>query len=303
MISYVNLYLLSHESESKSPNTIRWHRQSLAIFSNWLIAEQQPLQPSEWHPALLRQYFVYLQSHGWSGWTVRNRASSVRAFCRWLFDEELVEANIAERVKPPKRPQLINQPFTDDEIRRLLQAAKENKRVGLRDVALLLFLFDTGVRLGELVRITESDLFVQEGIAIVVGKGSKERKVFFSKQSAQALLKYDVAKRKSSCETFFQTEEGRPLSPQGVRQLLNRLKITSGVDDVHPHKFRRTFATSYLRNGGDSLMLQRTLGHTSLAMVNHYVSLVTDDLKRTHELVSPVDRLLARERCKPPHRA
>jgi site-specific recombinase XerD len=244
---------------------------------------------------MLREYFVFLQTQGWTGWTVRNRASSVRAFCKWLYDEQMVETNIAERATLPKRAQVIKKPFTDDEMVRLLDNARNYKRTGVRDYAILLFLFDTGVRIAELTGLHEASFFFKERTAVVLGKGNKERMVFFSKLTAQALLKYDATRRNSECSTFFQTEEGTPLSAQGIRMILARLQKSTGIEEVHPHKFRRTFATSYLRNGGDSLMLQRSLGHTTLMMVNHYVSLVTDDLRRTHERVSPVDQLMKRQ--------
>ncbi len=292
MEKFVELYILYHESTGRSPRTIAWHRSALTVFSNWLTSEQKPIDPAAWDSKLLREYFVYLQSQGWTGWTVRNRASSVRAFCRWLFEEQLLKTNIVERAKLPKRPLLLKKPFTDEEVLKLLKAAKEYKRTGIRDYAILLLLLDTGVRIAELTSLQDSCIFFQERTAMVLGKGNKERMVFFSQLTAHALLKYDAAKRHSGCATFFQTEDGTSLSAQGVRMMLMRLKRVTGLPEVHPHKFRHTFATSYLRNGGDALMLQRSLGHTTLTMTNHYVSLVTDDLRRSHEQVSPVDRLL-----------
>ena len=132
-------------------------------------------------------------------------------------------------------------------------------------------------------------------IAKLFGKGRKERYVPFSAPTAKAMRRYSLRERRGTSDRFFESEEGRPLTPSGLYQVCKRLSAGAGVK-VAPHKCRHTFGIAYLRNGGSVFALQKTLGHTSLDTTLRYAALVTDDLVNEHREHSPVAALLARPR-------
>jgi integrase/recombinase XerD len=197
-------------------------------------------------------------------------------------------------VAHPKTPMLVKDALTTDDARRLIDAAKADKRNGMRDTAIILFLLDTGCRAAEVVGLKNADILWAQRMAKVYGKGDKERVVFFSAETMRAMKKYAMRDRRAECDRFFQTEEGRSLTPSGLLHVTKRVGQRAQVTNVHPHRFRHTFALTFLRQGGNVLALQRLLGHTTLAMTQRHVAMVSDDLAREHSEHSPVMAMLGR---------
>ena len=290
-------YLVSLQAEGKTPHTIRWHRQSLKQFVAWLDASDHPGAPDRWTAPMLRSYVVFHQERTTprgtplSGSALNSLVRSLRAFCTWLRDEELVERDLFARVSVPRAPRLVKETLSPDEARRLLAVARRPGRNSLRDEALLLFLLDTGARANEVCTLGTAGIDWERGIAKLFGKGRKERYVPFSAPTAKAMRRYAAKARRGNSDRFFETEEGWPLTPSGLGQILKRLGARAGVH-VGPHKCRHTFGISYLRSGGSVFALQKLLGHSSLDTTLRYAALVTDDLVNEHRDHSPVACLL-----------
>lgn len=176
----------------------------------------------------------------------------------------------------------------------LLKAAQSEKRNGVRNLALLHVMLDSGLRASEICAMQPHDVLWEQRLFKVLGKGGKERVVPFSHETGTALRRYLISgeRREERAITFFQTEEGWALTPHGLHHIVKKVAADADVQDVHPHRLRHTFALTYLRNGGNALALQRLLGHSTLAMTNQYVAMVTDDLQRDHDRCSPVAGLL-----------
>jgi site-specific recombinase XerD len=208
-----------------------------------------------------------------------------KTFARFCNDAGwLAEADILT-LAGPTMPQREPETFTADEERRLLAAARTP-----RDRFLVELLMATGVRLREVCALTVDDVMdTPQGPLLKVrqGKGRKDRgipldtgKRRFSRR-LQAYIR-EVRPTDTQRRELFLTsrKDGRdygPLRPHGVYQVLHRLDQATGIH-THPHKFRHTFATRALAAGVDSLVLQRALGHTSLAMVNRYVTFASGDM-------------------------
>jgi integrase/recombinase XerD len=163
-----------------------------------------------------------------------------------------------------------------------------------RDRAIILVLFDTGLRASELCAITIGDVNIDRSNIKVVGKGSKERVVFFGRRTAKALWRYLVLQLASSKpdDTLFSVgnpDDFRSMSRCVLRTLLKRIGERAGVPNVYPHRFRHTFAINYLRNGGDLFTLQELLGHSNLEMVRRYARIAQIDCANAHQQASPVD--------------
>ncbi len=303
--AYVEAFLFARKVDGVTAKTLDWHSGSLRLFGEWLTEYGHSLDPDQWDGDLLKGYVAYLQSRTirrggkpgatLAGGTVTNYVQSLLAFCRWLFEEDYVKANPGAKVKKPKAPQLVKDVFTDDELKRMIETARGEKRNGLRNAAIILVLTDTGIRVAELCGIEADDILWNQSLVRVFGKGQKERIVPFGPGTSNAMRKYQIKGRGTHPGYFFLSEEERKLTTTGVSTILRRLGDRAGVEGVHPHKFRRTFATSFLRNGGDVLTLQRIMGHTTLAMTQRYLSMVNDDLSREHAKASPVNALLKRK--------
>jgi len=194
--------------------------------------------------------------------------------------------------------------FTETEIKRLLfgcefsaEAETKGNRRGFkmrrptakRDKALVLFLLDTGLRVSEVARMNIEDVNLETGECLVApwgsGQKTKPRAVYLGQSARRALWLY-LAKR----DRYDDKESLFDLPISSIRSFLWRLGERVKVPNVHPHKFRHTFAIMYLRNGGDVFTLQRLLGHSTLDMVRHYLDLADADSENAHRKASPVDR-------------
>ncbi|CAM3817440.1 hypothetical protein DESA109040_22055 [Deinococcus saxicola] len=176
----------------------------------------------------------------------------------------------------------------------LLKAAR-NSDQPLRDTAMLLTFFDTGIRLGELIGLRVGDLQPDRGLLRVIGKGDQERSVPIGTRAFAAVNAYMMRERRPrpGVRHLFLNRRGQQMTYSAVSIRLARFSVTLGLprEDTTPHTFRRGFAVEFLRNGGDVFTLQQILGHSSLEMTRRYVNFLDEDLKTAHLRFSPGDRL------------
>ncbi len=230
---------------------------------------------------------------------VDNYWKALRSFFRWAHKNGLIDKNPASDLPRLKffTPEI--QPFTEEEIKRLLKAAEfaraqrngkivlMRRKTAKRNIALILLMLDTGLRLGEIGRLKVADIRL-DALEIYVspygtGKKTKSRIVPISKKTSLALWHYLSQNKIDPRQPLFQ------LSLSSIRSLLQQLGKSAAVPHVHPHRFRHTFAIEYLRNGGDIFTLQRILGHSSLEMVRRYLNIAQTDIQAAHRRASPVD--------------
>jgi integrase/recombinase XerD len=229
----------------------------------------------------------------------KNAYICLSSFWTYLVNEGYCKENILRRVEKPRAIVRAIIPFSKDEIVRLIKvldyASESNpsdraafimkRPTAKRDFALVLFLLDTGVRASELCTAKINNIrgeYVQ-----VIGKGSKEREVCMSERTQQVLNEY-LTDRQIPGEYIFMGLHGELMDRVALGHLLRRLSVRSKVMGMHPHRFRHTFATEYLRNGGDPYTLQKLLGHSTLTMVMRYLTLARDDISAAHKKASPV---------------
>jgi len=241
--------------------------------------------------------------------TIFNYKQGLSSFFTHINEEYGLEKPRMPRRDKHEKPVL---PFTADEVNRMLKACeymdvlpnrrtayKSVRRTRLRDKALILFLFDTGVRSSELCNMRFRDVDFDNSRATVTGKGKKQRIIQFGKNTARHLWKYHSARFPGQQPfpddyLFADDENLGPMNRDSVRQLISRLGEKAGVVNAHPHRFRHTFAVEFLRNGGNVYQLQDLLGHTTLEMCRRYVKLANNDLQEIHRRASPGDHLIRR---------
>ena len=158
-------------------------------------------------------------------------------------------------------------------------------------------LLDTGLRAMEICSLRIGDVNLKTGRVEVkhgvIGgaKGGKGRTVFLGKAARRAVWRYlaNIEDGDDQDAPLFLAKGDRKMTPNGLRQLIKGLAEKAGVVNAYPHKFRHTFAITYLRSGGDVLTLQALLGHSTLDMVRHYARIAEIDIEHAHRRASPVD--------------
>lgn len=206
--------------------------------------------------------------------TVAKHYRSLQQLFRWLVEDGEITVSPMERMRPPQVPEQPVEVFTDDELRALLKTCSGNTFENRRDTALLRFLLDTGVRSSELVGLAVTDLEPDQRIARVLGKGRRGRDVPYGAKTADAVRRYLRARARHPMQGLAALWLGRqgPLSDSGLRQLLERRGLQAGITDVHPHRFRHTYAHTWLAAGGQEHDLMRLAGWRSAQMVGRYAA-------------------------------
>jgi len=244
--------------------------------------------------------------------SIRNVWVTFRSFFGWLH-KEFKYPNPALEIKAPKIQQRPVEPFTKEEIEKMLKACgytKESKTetrkkfvmrrpTASRDQAIVLTLLDTGLRATEICSLKIGDVDLKTGKVTVkhgVGggaKGGKGRTVYLGKVTRKAVWRYLTSREDGddSDAPLFINVANRPFTKTSLRFLIKRLGARAGIKNAYPHKFRHTFAITYLRSGGDIFTLQLLMGHSSLDMVRHYAKIAELDVEQSHRKASPVDNL------------
>ena len=302
-------YEAYNRSEGKSPATIFWYSRVLTYFSKYLDKSNLPSTLGTLDSHTVREFILYLQTkRKWDGHpyvpspggnlaaiSVQTYVRALKAFFSWLHREGYTEHNILADLRPPKAPQKLVKVLADEEIRRILASLDRDTATGCRNTAMIITLLDTGLRLSELTNLKMADAHIDEGYLKVMGKGSKERIVPIGGLAQKVLLRYIHHFRPEPLniveDTLLLTLEGRQLTGNAVKEIIERISKKSGVARLHPHLCRHTFATNYLINGGDVFSLQQILGHSSLEMVRRYVTLASSQVRVQHRKFSPMDRM------------
>ena len=282
----VNTYKVIARAEAKSERTIQWVSDSTEYFRRFL-GRDPPLE--EITAQDMRRWIAALQHRvKWGGRqgsgtlsprSVRLYVQGVQLLFRTLEREELIAPHPISKMKTPKAPQRVIQPFSEREIQRLLSACHRATPLGTRDYALMLALLDCGLRASELCGLGLDDVTLEDGYLKVMGKGNKERIVPFGRRTTKTLLLYrDKYRPDQGDGSFFLSSKGESLNRDSLAKAMRRVGKRAGVKGVHPQRFRHTFALRFISATGDAFRLQAMLGHTDVQMTRRYLNLASLDL-------------------------
>lgn len=179
----------------------------------------------------------------------------------------------------------VKLPFSDDDIEKMRCATMETRH-SKRDRALIEFMLTTGCRVSEIVNLDISHVNFLREEAIVKGKGNKERKVYISRAAMHYLQEYISDKEINSDSPLFANKSGKRWSKQSIEKLIKSIAKKVEVDNAHPHRFRRTFATNALNKGMPVQCLQKILGHQSLDVTMRYCTVDDDTARIEHRRVA-----------------
>lgn len=214
----------------------------------------------------IRLYLAEKKQAGVSNRTLENYRANLSAFFQWLLKEDHIVKNPCMNIQPIKYTDKVRLPFSPVEIDALRFACRNDKERAILEV-----LLSTGLRVSELTNLKVADInFNDLSVHVTKGKGSKERTVYMNDLARTHLQKY-LLNRKEFKPYVFYNKKKEPLNAGGVRHLLRVLGEKAEVDNVHPHRFRRTFATSLVSRGMDIQEVKKLLGHNNLNTTLEYV--------------------------------
>lgn len=266
-------YIASLRLEGKSELTID---QYYRIINNFLKLTGKPVKKIT--TGDIRYYLAkYMSERKVGKTTLGNQRRALSAFFSWLTVENYIDKNPMLRIKKIKADAKIKVPFSDVELEQIRAVAKNSK-----EKALIEFLLSTGCRVSEVARLHIQDINFAKNECIVYGKGSKERKVYISDKCMYYLDAY-LRERKENSTSLFTNRNHCGMTKANIEILIKKIGERAGIEKVHPHRFRRTFATNALNKGMSVQCVQKILGHQSLDTTMIYCSVDDANVKMEHK--------------------
>lgn len=242
----------------------------------------------------IQDYIHCLHEIGMASSSLARNITTIRLFHRYLFGEDIVGSDITVNIDLPKIGRKLPVVLEIQEVKILLEQPDLYDKKGIRDRAMLEFLYATGVRVSELVSLNQSNIFPQEGFVKIYGKGSKERIVPVGQVALRFIKKYkqsvrnELASRGKSKDLLFLNMRGSGISRISVWKILKNYVQKAGIKkNVSPHTLRHSFATHLLEGGADLRSVQEMLGHADIATTQIYVHLDREYLKEVIQTFHP----------------
>lgn len=264
----LNAFLSAKELEGRSPKTLERYKY---IITRLLIFTKTPIKNlTVYH---LRKYLMELKNKGNSDATLEGIREIFSSFFNWLQKEKLITDNPCANLTPIKCIEKTKLPFSSVDIEKLKENCDND-----RDKAIICFLLSTGCRINEVVQLNKNDINFSEKQCKVLGKGNKERIVYIDDITKLFLNRY-LSERKDNFDALFVGKGSERMTPSGIRRMLVKLGEKSNVQNVHPHRFRRTLATNLIHRGMPIQEVAKILGHSKLDTTMKYVYIDNNNLK------------------------
>lgn len=283
-----------------SPHTIRNYRQALAAWTSTVRslrggAGQSSVDFSEADDRTVRSHLIELRRAGRGKRTVHLHASALRRFYRFLLQQGAAKRNPFAGVALPRLSRPLPVFLTEEQARRflhgpvrLLRDGEINRTEALRDQLVFELLYGGGLRISELVTLTWGRVDVRDGVARVLGKGSKERLVPLGRVAQALLREHKKNSRPAPADAVLPALRGKPMTAGWIQRRMKRYLHLAGLPaNLTPHKLRHSFATHLLNAGADLRAVQELLGHASLSTTQIYTHVGIRRLKEAHQRAHP----------------
>jgi integrase/recombinase XerC len=280
--------------KNASAYTVKSYREDLTQALDFFCTRlgSQDFTPNRLTTRLVRAYTAWLHEQGYAKTTIARRLAAVRSWCRFLCRQGLLATNPADGLRGPRQDRKLPHFLGTDALAQLLAAPAADQPLGLRDRAILETLYSAGLRVGELVRLDVGDVDLDDGTAIVRGKGKRERLALLGEPCADAIRAWLAARgtagRAARDDAVFLNNRGGRLTTRSVGRLLVTYLAQVGLDPrTSPHSLRHSFATHLLDNGADIRSVQELLGHKSLGTTQIYTHVTTQRLQDSYQKAHP----------------
>ncbi|HOY31790.1 MAG TPA: tyrosine-type recombinase/integrase [Bacteroidales bacterium] len=277
-----------------SPYTVTSYKTDLEQFSEFLSQQYGINELSGATPVMIRSWFVQLMEHKISARSVNRKKAALNSFFRFLNKHGISSENPMIRVLSPKTSKRLPSFVEENKMIALLDKyfqEQGNDFVKMRDHLIIEMLYDTGMRLSELVNLKENDVNMYQMTIKVLGKRNKERIIPYNNRLQQFIKDYLDLKSKTfidSSDNFFITEKGKKVYQKLVyRIVIYYLSVITSQDKKSPHVLRHTFATHMLNHGADLNSVKEILGHANLSATQVYTHNTIEKLKTVYKQAHP----------------
>lgn len=275
-------FIFDCQSRNLSDLTIQNYDKQLCHFINFLKQQYNIHSIEEVQSAHIKAFLKYYLDRQCKANYVNDNLKAIKVLCKYAFKEGYISDLISAPVKNVKVPRELIHTFSKDEIVRMIRFFKGNTYLELRDRVILMILFDTGIRVSELINMEQGQ--IRDTYFIIYGKGSKERVVPKNPLVSKWLMKYLGARETYfSCrehdEYVFLSKNGKKLTEEAIRKMMRNVAEKVGVNPnvrVSPHTARHSFAQQMLSNRIDLYSLSRLLGHESVKITERYLASISD---------------------------
>ena len=270
----LDAFLSAKKVEGCSEKTLVYYRKTVQDMLDGIGKTAQQVTTDD-----LRCYLSsYQEQRGAGKVTIDNIRRILSSFFSWLEDEDYILKSPARRIHKVKTAKVVKDTYTDEALERMRDGCGN-----LRDLAIIDTLASTGMRVGELVLLNREDINFEERECVVLGKGNKERVVYFDARTKIHLLNYLDSRQDASPALFVGLRAPhRRLTIGGVETMLRTLGKALNIPKVHPHKFRRTLATTAIDKGMPIEQVQQLLGHQKIDTTLHYAMVKQQNVKQAH---------------------
>jgi len=276
-----------------SQNTVSSYKNDMTTFITFL-KDFGIDDPSKVSSDNIGGFFKVLKELGLSGSSSARYFSSLKGFFLFLLKNKYIIKNPIEKITAPKMSKKLPGVLDVNEVEKILSTPNGSNKLGLRDKAMLELFYACGTRVSELINLKVNDLFFDDEIIRVFGKGSKERLIPIGSSAIKWVGEYLkksrplLMKKSKSENNLFLNSRGSKLSRMGVWKIIDRYVKEAGIEkDVHPHTFRHSFATHLLEGGADLRAVQEMLGHADISTTQIYTHIDRDYIKQVHKQYHP----------------
>ena len=267
----ITAFMDAKEIEGRSKKTLSYYSGVIRRFREKIHVPLKKI--TVYH---LRGYLKDYMQTGVTDTTVESVREVLCAFFGWLYNERLLETNPCANLGAIKCQKVVKMPYSEVDLEKVKESCKTD-----RDKAIVMFLISTGCRINEMCGLNRNSINFTEGECIVHGKGNKDRTVYLDNVALLYLKRY-LDSRTDDVPALFIGQRNERLTPGGVRYMLRNVKSRCGVDRVHPHRFRRTFATNLINRGMPIQDVAAILGHTKIDTTMKYVYIDRRSLKNAY---------------------
>ena len=295
IIQAFQLFLVDHESYC-SYKTMVYYKENIPKFINFL-SDRLHKQPDEIDCQEVKRddtfsYISFLRDSSCKNTTVNTYFRAVKVFLNYCIDEGYCDPDVLRKIKFLKSDQEPVIPLTQWEVDEVDSLFNDKTETGLRNLCIVHLMLDAGFRCGDVVSLCTSNINFNANYITIKGKGDKFRSVLLCPKLKRMLYHYLIKFRAYAPEddfpVFVQIGTTQPINSNVIKQLFSRIKKNTGLNRIHPHLLRHTFATSYILGGGNMEFLRMMLGHSDYETTKIYLHLA-QEAKMLHSDIYKLD--------------
>lgn len=278
-IDYISSFVDYIIKKNYSKNTLISYMNDLYYFYLFQNKDLTEVNESD-----IKDYLLHINNIKNDATTIRRKISSLKSFYKYLYRNDFMEKKDypLNKVSYPKIEKKLPKFVYYNELLEIINESSKDKD-GIRDRLIIEMLYATGLRVSELINIKYCDIDSNDRRIRVLGKGNKERIVYYGEYAGSALKEYINTHKKNEENYLFTNNKGGKITDAGIRYIINNIMSKLSIKThVTPHTLRHTFATDMLNNGCDIKIVQELLGHTSLRATQIYTHVTNESVKKVY---------------------